>query len=263
MSKPDTDLPERLRAGGATHLEQRMLDAAGHERPSQELSERMARALGIPLSIEAATTGGAKTDVSGPSTGSTASSGAAKLSKSLVPWVSGALVATGVMVGAYVRTFHEVRANAPSVQTPALAAAPSAAPMSPATLGTQPVILPPESASPNAGSDLPAKPPAPQSSRGSRGAAAGELAEQIALVDAARGALANGGAQRALSLARDYQTQYPSGTFRPEVAAVKVEALVKLGRMAEARTLAERFAVAYGPGPLADRVARLARISKP
>ena len=62
---------------------------------------------------------------------------------------------------------------------------------------------------------------------------------------------------------RDYQTQYPSGTFRPEVAAVKIEALVKLGRMTEARTLAERFVVAYGSGPLAERVARLAHLAEP
>jgi hypothetical protein len=82
-------------------------------------------------------------------------------------------------------------------------------------------------------------------------------------VDAARSALASGSALRALSIVRDYQSQYPSGTFRPEVSAVKVEALVNLGRMTEARTLAERFVVAYGPGPLADRVARLAHIAEP
>ena len=99
--------------------------------------------------------------------------------------------------------------------------------------------------------------------RGGRGAAAGELADQIALVDAARTALAAGSAQRALSIVREYQHDYPTGTFRPEVSAVKIEALVKMGRTAEARTLAERFVVAYGPGPLADRVARLAHIAEP
>jgi hypothetical protein len=108
-----------------------------------------------------------------------------------------------------------------------------------------------------------AKATAPSTSRGSRGPTSGELANQIALVDAARSALANGEAQRALSIVHDYQTQYPSGTFRPEVAAVKIEALVKLGRMSEARALAERFVVTHGPGPLADRVARLAQISRP
>ena len=44
---------------------------------------------------------------------------------------------------------------------------------------------------------------------------------------------------------------------------MKIEALVKMGRMTEARTLAERFVVAYGPSPLADRVAHLAHIAEP
>ena len=92
---------------------------------------------------------------------------------------------------------------------------------------------------------------------------ANELANQIALVDAARAALASGGAARALASVRDYQTEYPHGTFRPEVAAIKIEALLKLGRKAEARALAERFAANYGAGPLADRVTRLVGTAEP
>jgi len=167
------------------------------------------------------------------------------------------------VVVVYVSTLHRVNSHPPaSMATPATATA-SESPVFAAPTGSTPIVTPDPNTSPRVGDESPPKPAVLPSSRGSRGATAGELADQIALVDAARGALASGGAQRALSLARDYQTQYPSGTFRPEVAAVKVEALVKLGRMAEARTLAERFAVAYGPGPLADRVARLARIAKP
>jgi outer membrane protein assembly factor BamD (BamD/ComL family) len=99
--------------------------------------------------------------------------------------------------------------------------------------------------------------------RGRGVATANELASQIALVDAARAALASGGAARALASVRDYQAEYPNGTFRPEVAAIKIEALVKLNRTAEARALAERFASNYGPGPLADRVARLVGTAQP
>jgi len=62
---------------------------------------------------------------------------------------------------------------------------------------------------------------------------------------------------------RGYQAEYPNGTFKPEVAAIKIEALVKLGRKTEARVLAERFSTTYGPGPLADRVARLASVPEP
>ena len=42
-----------------------------------------------------------------------------------------------------------------------------------------------------------------------------------------------------------------------------IEALVKLGRKAEARALAERFVKSYGPGPLAERVSRLGGLADP
>ena len=62
---------------------------------------------------------------------------------------------------------------------------------------------------------------------------------------------------------KQYQTRYPKGAFRPEAAAIKIEALVKLGHADEARALAKRFLIAHGPGPLADRVARLAGLNRP
>jgi len=101
------------------------------------------------------------------------------------------------------------------------------------------------------------------SQRGRAATTANELSKQVALVDAARTALASGDAGRALSSVREYQATYPSGTFRPEVAAIKIEALLKLGRKAEARASAERFSASYGSGPLAERVARLAGIRQP
>jgi transposase InsO family protein len=90
-----------------------------------------------------------------------------------------------------------------------------------------------------------------------------DLAAQIALVDTARAALASGAATRALASVRDYQSDYPNGAFRPEVAAIKIEALMKLARRSEARALAERFRASYGPGPLADRVSRLVGAPQP
>ena len=246
MSKQETDLPERLRAAGATQLERRLLEAAGCEEPSRDLSERMARAIGVSLVAPgSAATGSAKTG--------TAASKATSASSSLVPWVSGAVVAVGVIVGGYVAMNPGVKSSAPpAVTAPAL---------SPPVELVKPLAAPqPADAPQNTGEESPAK--SAPSPRGRRGTAAGELSNQIALVDAARNALASGEAQRALSIVRDYQSEYPTGTFRPEVAAVKIEALVKLGRTAEARTLAERFVGAYGAGPLAERVARLAHVAE-
>jgi len=109
----------------------------------------------------------------------------------------------------------------------------------------------------------PNTPPPPAAQHGRTSANASDLTDQIAALDAARGALATGDANGALALVRKYQTQYPTGAFRPEAAAIKIEALVKAGRTAEAKNLAEKFETSFGAGPLADRVARLAGLSKP
>lgn len=250
MSKDETDFPERLRAAGATNLERRLIDAAGQERPSRELSERMARSIGVTFTV-AEIVGSAKT--------STTVGTATKASSSLVPWLSGAVVATGIAIGVYVATRPAAKSVTPPHATPALSA--SAALPPPAPAPPRPNDTPTKDA-PRV-TDEDSSPKAAASGRGRRGTVAGELANQIALVDAARTALAAGNAQRALSLARQYQGEYANGAFGPEASAVKIEALVKLGRMTEARTLAERFVAAYGPGPLAERVARLTLIAKP
>jgi hypothetical protein len=109
---------------------------------------------------------------------------------------------------------------------------------------------------------VPVQAPVPPRAR-VQGGQVGELAAQIAVVDSARGALRRGEAERALSVVRNYQVDYPTGTFRPEVSAIKIEALAKLGRKAEARALAERFVKTYGPGPLAERVSRLGGLPQP
>jgi len=248
MSKSEIDLPERLRAAGATDLERRLLEAASRERPSPDLSERMARAIGI--SIPAAE------EVPGEAV--KAGKVAAGASRSLVPWLSGGLIA--VVVGGFLAarlSAKDSRSSTLKASAPATSS-PSSTVAAPATSAeaAEAVLL-------QAAEELPTRAPALPSAQRGRHGTEGELTDQIALVDAARAALAAGGAGRALAIVREYQTKFPAGTFRPEVAAVKIEALMKLGRTTEARTAAERFVVAYGPGPLSDRVARLAGLSQP
>lgn len=253
MNKTETDPPERLRLVGAADFERRLLEAARREQPSSELSARMAQAIGVSMP-QAGNAAGA-----GARTGKAAFK-AASASSSLPPWVSGAL-ATAVVVGAFLAT----RPRATPSASPAVAAPAASVPAAQSSpLAAPPAAMPRADAPSNAAEELPASVPAPLASpRGRSGTTAGALANQIALVDAARAALAGGGAERALAIVREYQAQYPTGTFRPEVAAVKIEALVKLGRTTEARTLAERFVAAHGASPLADRVARLAGLAQP
>ncbi len=87
------------------------------------------------------------------------------------------------------------------------------------------------------------------------------LGEQIALLDAARAAAAANAGRRALELLRRYEEKYPTGSFRPEAVALKVEVLVKLGRTDEARALAERFVAQHRGTLLARRVAELAGLA--
>lgn len=249
MKQTDDQLPERLRAGDATELERRLLEAAGRERPSRELSERMARSIGISVPGAGGAGGGAAPRSAGAS-------------GSLAPWISGALV-VAVVAGAVIA----LRPGAPAAPRSQPAARPSdpVAPVAPTTRAAP--AAPPRSTSDEAPgveeTHAPAGSPPVSARRDRRSAQAPELAEQIALIDAARGALAAGNADRTLTLVRKYQTTYPTGAFRPEAAALRIEALVKLGRNPEARAAAEQFVATYGRGPLADRVARSVGLPEP
>jgi hypothetical protein len=252
MSKNESEVPERLRAVGAGGLERRLIDAAGRERPSGELSERMARAIGVSLpaagheGVEHADTGG-----SAPH--------AATASGSLWPWAAGALITAAVAVG----VVFALRPGRAPVSTSGV---------TDSTRATVSAVAPPESAPVKAplpsdgalkAADTTPFTPAPSSAQRGGTKASGDLAEQIAIVDAARSAVRSGDVERALAVVRKYQAEYPRGAFRPEAAALRVEALVKARRTTEARAAAERFVVTYGPGPLADRVALLAGLAHP
>jgi hypothetical protein len=249
MSKTESELPPPLRDVGATELERRLLHAAGREVPSRALAERMASGLCIALPA---------TDVtlaSGAKVGAPAAPKAVVTSSSLVPWLSGAVLAAVVAAG-YIAT----RPPRVPAMAPASTAAPSSMPEEGARVVTTPVVELPPRAVDEAGRSAPLPSATP---RGRTNAVSGDVTEQIALIDAARDALAHGGAERALTTVRQYQSRFPKGAFRPEAAAIKIEALMKLGRTTEARSLAERFLVAHGPGPLAERVARLAGLRPP
>ena len=112
----------------------------------------------------------------------------------------------------------------------------------------------------------PAPEPSLASARGTRqhATATGDLSDQVALLDAARAAVSAGrGPARAGDLA-PLPRQVPDGQLpsrsRPRI---KVEALMKLGREAEARALAERFVAEHRGTLLARRVAEIAGSPQP
>jgi outer membrane protein assembly factor BamD (BamD/ComL family) len=100
-------------------------------------------------------------------------------------------------------------------------------------------------------------------SQRNRGATAtSDLRDQVAFIDTAREAISAGGSRRALEILRRYLDKYPAGSFRPEATALKIEALMKLGREAEARALAERFLAEHRGSLLARRVADVAGLTQ-
>jgi len=242
--------PERLLEGGGSDLERCLIGAIAGERPSPELRDRMAQALGIPLAAAglAATVAASQT----AATAKTAAGiGAGAGGTAPLAWISVGVVSL-VLAGAIVGV--GVWKDAPAKSLPA--------PVTPAPLPVLPPAQPELGLSPVV--EMPLNASAPLAQPRSRSAAtARDLRKQIALIDAARAAISASAGERALDLLRQYQEKYQGGTFVPEAAALKIEALAKLGRAAEARTGAERFRTQYGESPQTDRVLRAAGLAAP
>jgi hypothetical protein len=237
----DEQLPERLRAAGATKLEQRLLDAASRERPTRTALERMARGIGVAAPAVPGT-------ASSPSAPETMPPPAVVASSSLVPWLPGVVVALA-LGGAWLA----FRSEAPQ-SAPAPVAAPVVAPPRPIPSARNPDATP-------AAAPLPKAPAVAASPRPKP--SAGDLGEQIALLDAARSAMNGGKHERALATLERYLSKYPAGSFRPEATALKIESLAKLGRNAESRAMADRFVVEHRGSPLAKRVKDVTQAPSP
>lgn len=250
MNRSSPGMPERLRDAGATNLERRLLEAGAHELPSRELSQRMARAIGVTAGL--ATTTAAK-EAAAAARVATTQAGVSG-SSTLVPWItSGVVVAAGI-VAAVVNLHPDTHDGARSAPTSNTAVSTHIEPAAPIPCAVVPEL-------PVAASSNVVAPSSPTKARANTSSV--DLGDQIALLDAARDALSSGSGDRALNLVNQYQSKYPSGSFRPEAAALKIEALVKLGRRTEARAHAERFVAAHRGSPLADRVARIAGVERP
>ena len=251
MSRPLVDLPERLLAQDATDFERRMLAAALDKRPSPAASARMAKALGVTVATVATATATA-------TAGTALAAGAAAkapvaVAAAVWPWISAGVLGLAVAGAVFAtRTPHD----SPAETAPA--SAPATAPASLVETAGEPA---------QAIGDVTQRLSAPAASgrrsRSTTTTGTGAVTEQTAFIDAARAAVAERADRRALDILRRYQEKYPAGLFRPEAAALKIEALTHLGRNGEARVLAERFVAEYRGTLLAARVADIAGLTKP
>ena len=249
VTPPDSKLPSQLRVVGATDLERRLLDAASRELPSVELTRKMQQALGLSIAASALTAATVK------SSGSAAATAATSAPAFAWPAISVgvlALAVTGAVVGLRSTAGHHA-AQRPVATAPAVVLGP--APVAPAPIApTAPAPVTPAF-------ERRASVPARAHHHALAAATPSELRAEIALVDAARSAVATGADDRALVLLNRYDSSYRAGTFRPEATALRIEALDHLGRTAQAQTLAQRFLAAYPESPLADRVARVTGVA--
>ena len=254
MSRSDSRLPSQLRVVGATDLERRLLEASARELPSVELTKKMQRALGLSIAAGAATAATA----AAAKVANAASAGAGAAAPAFAwPAISVgvlALAVTGAVVGVHSAGTHHaaVKPLSAAVAPLAVAALP-VAPLAPAPAARPTAV---EAAAPVAVATHRTM-AATAHRRTLLGARPSDLRGEIALVDAARTAVASGADERALALLARYDASHPHGTFRPEVAALRIEALDRLGRTAQARALAQKFVVAHPDSPLAERVARV------
>lgn len=231
------DSPERLLEGDASDFERRVLEQAQARGPSKELTQRMATALGVGVTTLAAPPSDAAQVQVPPAGGST--------STLTWVWLSAAVITASVAGVVGVHASKAVRSTTPAPRVEAKVGAQPVTPM--------PDVMPaPPSGSTALGSNVPV--PA---------RAAAELRGEIELVDGARAAVAQNASGRALQILGRYETRYPAGSFGPEATAVKVEALMHLGRTDEARALATRFVATHRGMLLADRVAAVAGLSRP
>jgi hypothetical protein len=84
-----------------------------------------------------------------------------------------------------------------------------------------------------------------------------DLGPQLALIDGARAALAQGNARDALARLKEYESRYPAGALGLEASALRVEALLRAGDRSRGQALGEKFVSQHPNGPYTARIRTL------
>jgi hypothetical protein len=263
--------PKRWIDEGPPRAVERLLEAAAAEQPSDASLRRVLAGVGLGIG----TTGAAATGAA-----ATAGSGAAlATAKSVVvagawtKWVVLSVVATGA--GATIVQQSQTGAERPTAAVTAKASArptpvPSPAPkpevpvampaaaepviaeavIAEAVIAEPPVVASPRTQAPRVRTTPPPEVEAPIDAE--------KLAEEVRAVDRARSALAAGRAAETLSALDDYDRRFGGRRFAPEALYLRMQALLALGRNAEARNIAERLVRSFPQSPHTARARRVA-----
>jgi hypothetical protein len=247
-----TDPPRLIGSGDA--LERSLLGSWDTRQPDEAARARTLAALGIGVVAVGA---GAATALG--SMGSLAPKAAIATSL-IVKWMAigaGLAVTTGLVGYAGYTTLV-----APITGSPAVVAPPPVAVTPAAPRAARPPVAPP--ASPRDPADdlsvetLPAPAPRAASPRPtSATGSASTLEDEVYAIDQARRALTSGNAASALSLVDAYDAHYPGGSLAQESAEIRIEALYRTGKHAQADKLATRFLAAHPDSPYAREIRAL------
>jgi hypothetical protein len=156
-----------------------------------------------------------------------------------------ALIAAGAIAAAAAATLLRAPDEAPPPGPSATTLAPAPPSASPPPPASAPVEPPPVETS-----------PAPEPKPSARVAPRPAVPEAT-LLQQAHDELLRGSAARALAIAGEHQRAYPTGALAQEREVIAIEALVRLGRVDEARRRAKAFHAAYPGSSHAARIDRL------
>jgi hypothetical protein len=227
--------PLRLSELGAGTPEQvrSLIETGKQDVPSSDQLDSLSTRLAPLLGVAAAAGVGA-------GAAATSGSGAAGIGMTVAKIAAGLVVAGGVGAAA---VWIGSRSSSPPIESRSGSSAQvSAAHRVPAPAKPTPVHEQPAEAPVAPPPMLPDHGPLP---------ATRPTSNEAKLLDEARAALASN-PERALALAREHRTRYPSGLLAQEREVIIIEALSRLGRSAEAREHSDDFARRY-PGSAHQR----------
>ena len=237
-----------------TPLEKMLLDASRAELPSEDHKARLRAVLGIGVPLSGPFAAPAPASAALPTqTAASIAPPAAAVGKS----TTAAKVAVGVGILAVAGVLWLNREQS-------LALAPAALP-APVVAPAEPVLAPaPLAAAPAVVSPLPpveeaAAAPRVRSSVAPVASSAGDLSEQIRLIEAARAGVASHDSRAALAALDAYSAKFSRGSFGQEAMVLRIRALDQAGDSARATALAKSFVARF---PSSPHVARLKPIAE-
>jgi hypothetical protein len=262
--------PDRLLSSGATEQERLLLSAGAVEQPPEDGAARVRALLGLSGAVLASGAVVASAHSLPPAaaanavltTGKTAAVGAALNvggAKLALPWLVVVLTGAGVLGGIFVlaqnRAPLESQAkSAPLVET---VSTPKPSEFAP-DLVNQPVQTTDGSDREQVPNENEARAPVPVPVPTKNTAKLSlSIARETADLDAARVALREGSARRALKALDHYSHAHPRGVLRPEATVLRIEALLRSPDSAKGQRLGSDFLNAHPESPYAARVRSL------